>query len=180
MASVTFAFRRICIIGTTGSGKSTLAARLAERLGVDFIELDALHWEPNWTEVPLATFRQLVENATLSFAWVVDGNYHAVRDIIWPRAEAIVWLDYSFPLIFWRLWSRTWRRVIQQEILWNGNRETLWPQFFTKDSLFLWMIRTYGRRKREFPFLFARPEHAHLKIVHFRTPHQAERWLETL
>jgi adenylate kinase family enzyme len=37
------------VIGTTSSGKSTLAKRLSERLGLDFIELDALYWRENWT-----------------------------------------------------------------------------------------------------------------------------------
>lgn len=43
-----FPYRRIVIIGTTSSGKSTLAEKLAQTLGLDFIELDALHWEPDW------------------------------------------------------------------------------------------------------------------------------------
>ena len=52
-----FIYRRIVVIGATGSGKSTLAERLARKQGSAFIELDALHWEPNWNEAPLEVFR---------------------------------------------------------------------------------------------------------------------------
>jgi adenosyl cobinamide kinase/adenosyl cobinamide phosphate guanylyltransferase len=79
-----FPYRRIVVVGTTSSGKSTLAKGLAEKLDVDFIELDALHWEPNWKEAEPEMFRARVEAATRSEVWVVAGNYHVVRDIVWP------------------------------------------------------------------------------------------------
>jgi adenylate kinase family enzyme len=90
-----FYCRIVVIIGTTSSGKSTLAEQLAERWDMDFIELDALHWEPNWQEAPLDVFRARVEEATQAEQWVVAGNYHLVRDQVWPKAEAVIWLDYS-------------------------------------------------------------------------------------
>jgi len=34
-----------------------MAGRLAIRLGARHIELDALHWDPNWTEAPWGVFR---------------------------------------------------------------------------------------------------------------------------
>jgi len=115
-----FPYKRIVVVGVTGSGKSTLAETLANKFGYDFIELDALHWEPNWTEAPLDVFRARVEGATASQCWVLAGNYQIVRDIVWSKAEVVVWLDYSFPLVFGRLWRRTWRRWWYQEVLWNG------------------------------------------------------------
>ncbi|MCJ7434238.1 MAG: hypothetical protein MUO77_12195 [Anaerolineales bacterium] len=47
-----FPYQRLIIIGTTSSGKSTLAERLSKKLNLDFIELDALHWEASWVEAP--------------------------------------------------------------------------------------------------------------------------------
>ena len=58
-----FPYKRIVVIGTTSSGKSTLAEALAKKIGGDFIELDALHWEPNWVEAPDDIFRQRVDKA---------------------------------------------------------------------------------------------------------------------
>jgi energy-coupling factor transporter ATP-binding protein EcfA2 len=52
----TFPYKRIVVVGTTSSGKSTLAKALSERLNLDFIELDALYWEPNWKGADPVTF----------------------------------------------------------------------------------------------------------------------------
>jgi len=142
---MSFSYQRMVVIGATSSGKSTLAKRLAEKMGGDFIELDALHWEANWQEAKLDVFRARVETATQSDAWVVAGNYHVARDLVWPKAEAVIWLDYTFPVVFWRLLRRTLRRGIMREELWNGNREKFWQhlKLWSDDSLFHWLFKTY-------------------------------------
>jgi adenylate kinase family enzyme len=175
----TFSYHRIVVVGTTSSGKSTLASRLAKKIGGDFIELDALHWDPNWVEAPDEVFRKRVETAISAQTWVVAGNYHVVRDIIWLRAEAVIWLDYPFHVVFWRLFTRTIRRSFFQEELWNGNRENFWMhlKLWSDESLFHWLFKTYWRRKREYPILFSLPENTHLKIIHFKHPKEAEEWL---
>src|SRR5205809_1832315 len=89
--------RRVVVVGTTGSGKTTLAGRLAQRLGVPHVELDALHWEANWVEAGDEVFRERAARALTGSAWVVDGNYSKVRDIVWGRADMVVWLDYPLP-----------------------------------------------------------------------------------
>ncbi len=175
-----FPYCRVVVVGATGSGKSTLAQRLARRLDLTYIELDALHWEPNWTEAPNDIFRQRVDQATRTPRWCVAGNYHVVRDIVWPRSQALVWLDYPFLTVFGRLWRRTWKRALTQEKLFGGNTENLWTHFFTKDSLFLWLFKTYWRRKQEYPQLLAQPENAHLKVFRFQQPGAAEAWLSSL
>jgi len=169
------------VIGATGSGKSTFAHRLARSLDVAFVELDALFWESDWTPTPPDIFRARAEEATRATAWVVAGNYHHVRDIVWPRAEAIVWLDYALPLVFWRLTVRTVRRAVTREVLWSGNRENLGEHLvlWSERSLYHWLLKTYWRYKREYPRLFARPAHAHIEIVRFRAPREAERWLRS-
>ena len=43
---------RIVVLGTTGSGKTTVARALAQGLTIPHVELDALRWDPNWTEAP--------------------------------------------------------------------------------------------------------------------------------
>lgn len=175
-------YKRIVIIGATSSGKSTLAEKLADQFNYDFIELDALHWEPNWAEAPLEVFRERVEKATQSPGWISAGNYHVVRDILWPKADAVIWLDYSFPRVFWQLTRRTFKRWWTQELLWGTNRESLWShlKLWSKESLFHWLAKTYWRRKREYPQLLDMPEHKHLKLIRFKHPKETEQWLKDL
>ncbi len=172
--------QRINVVGVTGSGKTTLARQVAACLNVPHIELDALHWDPDWQEAPVELFRSRVSEALAAPAWTVDGNYSQARDIVWRRADTVVWLDFSLPIILVRLFKRTLRRVITQEELWNGNREDWRNAFFSRESLFLWAITTYSRRKREYPQLFKRPEYAHLTVVRLTGPRATARWLEDL
>lgn len=167
------------MVGATGVGKSTLAEGLAHGLDVPFVELDALFWGPAWTPAAPADFRARVDAATASPAWVIAGNYRAVRDLLWPRADTIVWLDYPFPLVLGRLAARTLRRGITRETLWNGNRENLWEHamVWSERSLFHWLFTTFWRYRREFPALFREPAHAHARVVHLRSPRAARKWL---
>ena len=172
---------RIVVVGTTGSGKTTVARRLAQLLGVAHVELDALNWQPGWVDLNVhdsPEFRRRVEAAVLaSEAWVVDGNYRRARDVVWPRAMAVVWLDYPLWLIMWRLFRRTVRRAWTREELWNGNREKLRTHFLSRDSLFLWALQSHSRTRREYPVLLTQPEHAHLWVFRHRSPRETEHWL---
>ncbi|BAY96791.1 hypothetical protein NIES37_07280 [Tolypothrix tenuis PCC 7101] len=65
--------------------------------------------------------------------------------------------------------------MIQQEVC-NGNVET-WQTTFSRDSIILWALKTYDKKRREYPQLFTQPEYAHLRIVHLRSPVATENWL---
>jgi adenylate kinase family enzyme len=168
--------QRIAIIGTSGSGKTTLAHQVAQQLGIPHIELDALHWEPNWVEAPLEIFQTRVTATLSGDRWVIDGNYSKVRNIIWSRADTVVWLDYSFPVVLRRILRRTIWRVTTRQELWNGNREGL-RETFSRDSIILWMLRTHWKHRESYPLLFQQPEYTHLKIVRLSSPQKAQQWL---
>jgi len=176
-----FPYRRIVVVGATGCGKSMLAERLAQKFNLDFIELDALYWKPDWVDSTREEFWEKVEAATHSPRWALAGNYGMVRDIIWPRAEAVAWLDYPFFLIFGRLLRRTWVRWRTKELLWGTNYEPLWVhlKLWSKDSLVNWLFQTYKRRKRTYPQFFAQPEYSHLKVFRFKHPREMEAWLRS-
>ncbi len=172
--------RRISVIGTTGSGKTTIAQELSHRLDIPHIELDALNWQENWTETPNEIFRQRVASVVQAERWIVDGNYSRCRDLVWVRADTVVYLDYSFWRIFWQLLRRTFRRSFQKVELWNGNREHLPKAFFSKDSILLWMLTTFHRRRRQYAALFQKTQYAHLKVVHLTDPQMTAKWLENI
>lgn len=171
--------QRISVVGTTGSGKTTLARQLAQQLAISHVELDALHWQPNWTPASIDVFRDRASQALSGNHWVVDGNYSVIRDIVWNRADTIVWLDYPFPVIMTRLLRRTWRRVVRQEELWGGNRET-WQKTFSSDSILLWALKTYRKKRKEYPILFQKPEYAHLTVIRLNSPKVTDAWLANL
>src|SRR5207244_13231593 len=168
--------QRLVVVGTSGSGKTTLAREIARRLALPHVELDAVHWGPDWTEPPVELFRQRAQEALQGDRWVADGNYSKVRDVVWGRAEVLVWLDYALPLVMWRLVRRTLQRGLTREELWNGNRERL-RDMFTRESLLLWALRSHRRHRREYPQRFAAPEYCHLEVVRLRCPRATRDWL---
>jgi adenylate kinase family enzyme len=167
------------VVGTSGTGKTTIASKIATALGAPHIELDNLHWGPNWTEVPDEEFRAKTNEATLADSWVADGNYSVVRDILWDRADTIVWLDYPFRVAFWRTLTRTVRRIVTREKLWNENREGL-SALIGPDSMPLWVLKTYWKRRRLFPKLFESLEYRHLIVHRHRSTQETESWLEEI
>jgi len=169
--------RRVVVGGSSCSGKSTFSRALAVRMDVPLIELDEIRHGPNWTDTPDALFRERLAPLTAREAWVVDGNYPFARDLTWARADTLVWLDMSLPLILWRLFWRTNRRIFRREELWSGNRETFAKAYLSTDSLYLWVFRRFWLRRRTWPTYFAEPAHRHLRVHRFRTPGEAARWL---
>jgi adenylate kinase family enzyme len=161
---------RISIVGTSGSGKTTLAKRLSRELSVPHVELDEIFWLPGWKTLERDEFRRRTEEALAGDAWVVDGNYSPVRDIIWERADTLIFLNYGFFLVFGRVLWRTIQRVFTGKRLFAGNRERFRQSFLSRDSIILWMVSTYRRRRKEFPRLMRKPEFEHLQVIELRKP----------
>ncbi len=172
--------RRIVVVGATGSGKTTLARRLSQLLGVPHIEIDSLFWMPNWEMSPIETVRESISQSLGDGGWVVDGNYSETRVVTWVQADTIVWLDYPLWLILWRLFGRAIQRIVSREDLWDsGNRETWRGQFFSRDSLFLYAIKS-RRKHKQYPALVNQPEYSHLTLVHLKSPREMETWLHSV
>lgn len=171
---------RVNVIGTTGSGKTMFGRALAERIGAPSIELDSLYWEAGWRGADPATFRARVDAATSGDRWVVDGGYGIVRDLLWSRADTVVWLDFGFWLVFWRTLRRTVGRILTGDEMWNsGNRESFRNTFLSRKSLLWWVITTYRGRRRRYETLVRDPRYAHLRFLRFRSQSEADRWLGT-
>jgi adenylate kinase family enzyme len=169
---------RVVVIGTSCAGKTTFARSLARVLGFPHIELDALHWQPNWIERPDDEFRALAAAALAQNSWVTDGNY--VRDLVWSRATTVIWLNYAFPVVLWRAVARTLRRAQTGEELFSGNRESLRMAFFSRDSILWWVLTTFHRRRKRYRALFDTPPSPRLEYVEFLKPPEAEHFLARL
>ena len=168
---------KIAVKGASGSGKTTFAGELAQRLGVPHVELDALHHGPNWSEPSAEEFRARVSEAmdAAVHGWVIDGNYERkLGRLVTDAADIVVWLDLPLRTLLIRLWRRTSQRINDNVELWNGNRETWRGAFWGTESLFLWTIRAYFRKRRGWPRRFG----SHPGLVRPRTPEEARRWLD--
>jgi len=175
-----FPYRRVNVVGTSSSGKTTFAQTLADCLGIPHVELDSFHWGPGWAAATPGEMRDRVAGAAAAEAWVIDGNYSLSRDIVWARAQAIVWLDYPLRTILRRYAARTVRRIRAGEEIWpgTGNREELSTRLLSRDGLLWWILTTYRRRRREYPLLLER--HPRLVAVRLRSPAEADAWLDAL
>lgn len=166
--------KRVVVIGSSCSGKTTFSRRIARALGVPHVELDALHWGPDWTERPLTELQRAVRERVSGEAWVVDGNYNKLQDIIWPRVTDAVWLNYSFPVVFARALRRTFARVFTREELFDGCRESVRQTFFSRDSILWWVITSFKGRRREYEELFSAQRFPHVRVADLRRPGDAE------
>jgi adenylate kinase family enzyme len=169
---------RVNVKGISGSGKTTFAHALAERLGVPFLELDAVHHiGPNWTE---ATPEELKASAREFMAsardgWVIDGNYEGkLGDLVVEQADLIVWLDLPLRVSLRRLWRRTHGRLRNKVELWGGNRESWRAAFVGWNSLFVYAVRSWFRHKRQLHRKFSGDP----RLVRLRSAEEARRWLE--
>jgi adenylate kinase family enzyme len=171
---------RIVVVGTSCCGKTAFSRNLAELLGFTRIELDELFWGPNWTPTPEGEFRRLTATAASAPRWIAEGNYGRIRDVLWPRATTVVWLNYGFFTVLFRALRRTlWRNVTKEE-LWHGNRESFARSFLSRDSILVWVVTTFHRRRREFQTLRASGNYPHLFWVELRRPCEAERYLRSV
>ena len=169
--------KRVNVKGTSGSGKTTFAQELAKRLEVPYVELDALHHGPNWTEASAEEFRARVREAMAAApeGWVIDGNYEVkLGDTVIVAADTIVWLDLPLGLKLRRVARRTHERIRDDVELWNGNKETWRNALWGRESLFAWMIRGHLRHRRDWP----RRYDGDPRFVRLRSVAEARRWLD--
>jgi hypothetical protein len=135
---------------------------------------------PNWTPKAESDFRRLADAAASNRHWVAAGNYNIVRDLIWPRATGVIWLNYSFPVVFGRALRRTLHRVWHREELFSGNRESLRRSFLSRESILLWVITSFRRRRKEFATLRSTAAYPHLHWIECRRPCDVDLLLDRL
>jgi Adenylate kinase and related kinases len=171
--------QRILIIGRTGSGKTTLARELSAAIGVPHVELDALYFGPNFSTVPLSLLRSRTSVAIAGDRWVTDGNKSAVRDLVWPRADSVIWLDYPLVVSLLRLGKRAlWRTsVLKVQAAEMGGKAGLPGQFLSAAKGVLTALRSHTGQRREYPRMFAEPGNHHLAVVRLRSSGATRRWL---
>jgi adenylate kinase family enzyme len=174
---VTEKLDRVVVLGTSGAGKSTLARGLAERRHLRYVELDRLHHLPGWRSAPTEEFRAKLDDLTQGGRWVTDGNYiDQVSDLLWPRAGTVIWLDLPLSTVLRRLTTRSVRRIVSRETLWNGNRENL-GALFGRNSVLRWAVKGHRRHRKELPPRLLALKSDGVDIVRLHSGREASDWL---
>jgi shikimate kinase len=166
----------VSVVGNSGSGKTTLAKKLATVLGVPYVELDSIYHQPGWTPLGKEDFRLRVDEVTEADGWVVDGNYSAAREIVWDKADTVVWLDLPYVTVLSRIVSRTLHRTLTREELWNGNKEplsNLWS-LNPEKSIIVWAATRHGVYRRNYGEAERDPRWAGLRFVRLRSQAEAD------
>lgn len=171
--------KKIIVCGTSGCGKTTLASELGSLFKLNVHDLDDYYWLPNWQEKNNAEFRNIISDITNTDAWIISGNGYGNKDITFARADTIIWLDYSFWICFSRAWSRTIFKIITKEKSCGDNYETIARQFFSKNSIFKWVITSFAKRKKQYGELFSNIQ-PNVTYLRFSNPRETEKWLKSL
>jgi adenylate kinase family enzyme len=171
--------QRVSVIGTSGAGKSTLGRALAGALGVAFLELDSVFHQADWAPLAAEEFRRRVALAAAGERWVIDGNYSRVQDLVWARADTVVWLDLPKRTVMRRIIWRSFRRAAGRVELWNGNRER-WRNFLSWDpeeSVISWAWHKHGEHRSRYAAAMSDPVNAHLRFIRLGSPRAVRRFL---
>jgi adenylate kinase family enzyme len=175
---------RISVVGSSGAGKTTFARAISKVLGVPHLELDSVFHQPEWTRLPDSEFRARVANYCEQPAWVIDGNYtsQGVLDIVWRRAETVVWLDPPVSVVIRRVIWRSLSRGLLATPLWNGNRERLRDLLRTApaENVVLWAATRFRSTRRKYSARTADPAWAHLRVHQLRNAREQSMYLRSL
>ena len=171
---------RIIVVGSSGAGKTTLAKGLSLKLGLPHYELDSFFHQKGWQPLDNDEFKARVNEVTGQPGWIVCGNYFTKLGgkEYWSKADTVIWCDYSFPLVFSRLLRRTLKRTVTKQELWNENKEGFITNFFTRESVLLWMMRVWNEQKRRYETIFKQNKLNDTQLIRLKSPKETARFLE--
>lgn len=161
----------------TGSGKSTFAARLGARTGLPVVLVDELTWQPGWVPVAEEEQRRVFTEIVAGDRWVLDSAYGLWLDVVLPRADLVVGLDYPRWLSLQRLVRRSLARVVDRRTVCNGNTES-WRDLVSRESIVVWHFRSFTRKRTRMRAWAAAADGP--DVVLFSRPRHLEAWLRSL
>jgi len=175
-----FSMRRIVVVGSSCSGKTSMAISIARILCLPHVEIDAIVWLDAWSLPSDEQLLAQMKNVIAPEAWVIDGVFPEHRDMVWSAADTVVWLNFPATVVFTRALRRTIKRCITHEKLGSHNVETWRRTFFSRNSQLLWVIQSWRKRRRDYPKIMRQKKFDHIRFIQFRSPGEAQAWLEKL
>jgi adenylate kinase family enzyme len=168
---------RILVYGVTGAGKSTAAQRIAARTGLPLTLADELTWEPGWVSVSEDEQRRRFAAVAAQDRWVLDTAYGAWLDVVLPRVDLVVGLDYPRWFSLQRVFRRSVMRAVDKKPICNGNTESF-RAMLGRDSLIGWHFRSFGRKRGRMRAWASAAEGP--AVLLFTRSRDLEAWIDTL
>ncbi len=163
--------RRIMIIGPCGAGKSTVSHEIARLFDLPLFHMDKLNWKTDWVESETEELHAKVAKVAAQDSWVIEGNYGGTMDLRLPRADLVLYLDYTIPLCLFRIVKRYVQyRGRTRPDLSEGCNERL-------DPAFLWYVARWKSGPRV--QTEAKLEGYENKVFRFTSTHQLATWIAT-
>ncbi|MFJ4809366.1 P-loop NTPase family protein [Streptomyces longwoodensis] len=167
--------RRVALFGLPATGKSTLARWLSAELDQPHTDLDDILFTPEGA-LPLDEFRRQAAQITCTDGWVVEGNFSKLADVVWHRADTLIWLDFPLPLILYRITRRSLRQLAGREDSAQARRLTWSSAFFARRSLLHTAIRKYRANRPRYARQVAETADLGVDVVRLRSPREVDRW----
>ena len=169
--------RRILVYGVTGSGKSTAAQRIAARTWLPLTLADELTWAPGWVPVAEDEQRRRLAAVAAQDRWVLDTAYSPWLDVVLPRVDLVVWLDYPQWFSLQRVFRRSVMRAVDKKPICNGNTESF-RAMLGRDSIIRWHFRSFSRKRGRMRAWAAAAEGP--EVLLFTRSKDLEVWIDTL
>ncbi|MFF9344921.1 adenylate kinase [Streptomyces sp. NPDC014773] len=168
--------KRVAFFGPPASGKTTIARKLASHMGVAHTDLDEILFV-DAQPLPLEAFRAAADRITRGDAWVVEGNFSKLADVVWHRAEVVVWLDLPLRLVVWRITIRNLRQLFGLDTSAQARRLTWGRAFFGRRSLLRTAVRKYRHNRPRYARQVAETAALGVQVVRLRNGREADTWL---
>lgn len=171
--------QKIALFGPPATGKTTLARWLSTELGHPHTDLDEVLFTPAGP-LPLEEFRRQAGEITARDEWIVEGNFSKLADVVWHRADVLVWLDFPLALIMYRIVRRSLNQLAGREDSAQARRLTWNTAFFGRRSLLRTAVRKYRKNRPRYVQQVAEAASLGVEVVRLRSPRAVQRWRREL
>lgn len=168
--------KKFALFGPPASGKSTIAKKLSASLSIPHTDLDEILFTEKGP-LPLDEFRGEAETVTRGDSWVVEGNYSKLADVVWHRADVLVWLDLPLSLVVRRIVCRSLRQLAGLDTSTQAQRLTWNRAFFGRRSMLRTAIRKYRNNRPRYAQQVAETAALGVRVVRVRSGREADAWL---